>query len=264
MSVLLTPLPYYWRTLKKRGYQFGLFSGNGFETSIYSEAIFSRRQLPEQTDKNDSNGNSDSDKKAIADWKTWLDTQSTDTPWFSYIELASIEDFEEGGNFVPQFEPSLSSTNANPVSVDTNLLLKNSYRNTAYYIDELLIDIFEQLVAGDALENTVVIVTANHGNEFNETGTNSWGGASSNYSRYQLKVPLIMHWPGGIIPTQTTRATSHLDIVPTLMESLLATTTPASAYSSGVSLFEDNPKRRWFWQEVTRTSSCCRKILPLW
>ncbi|RWX56701.1 DUF3413 domain-containing protein [Photobacterium chitinilyticum] len=230
-------------TLKKRDYQFGLFSGDGFETQIYSDAIFSRRQLPEQTDKNDSNGSSNSDKKAIADWKKWLGTQNSDTPWFSYIELASIENFEEGGAYVPQFEPSLSSTNANPAGVDTNQLLKNSYRNAAYYIDELLIDIFEQLVANNAFENTVVIVTANHGNEFNETGTNSWG-ANSNYSRYQLKVPLIMHWPG-TVPTQITRATSHLDLVPTLMESLLATTTPASDYSSGVNLFENTPKRRW-------------------
>lgn len=226
-------------TLERRGYEFGLFSGDGFKTPIYSEAIFNSRQLPEQQTENTSN----SDERAIADWKAWLDEQNTSTPWFSYIELASVENFEEGGDYVPQFEPSLGSANLNPATIDTNQLLKNSYRNAAYHIDELLIDIFGQLVATNTLENTVVIVTANHGTEFNETGTNSWG-ANSNYSQYQLKVPLIMHWPGSI-PTQTTRATSHLDIVPTLMESLLSTTTPVSSYSSGISLFEENPNRRW-------------------
>ncbi|MGF1730866.1 DUF3413 domain-containing protein [Photobacterium kasasachensis] len=226
-------------TLKKRGYQFGLFSGNGFETSIYSEAIFSSRKLAEIADETVTN----SDTKAIAEWKDWLDTQSNDSPWFSYIELASIENFEEDGDFAPQFEPSLSSTDSNPASVDTTQLLKNSYRNTAYYVDELLIDVFDQLVSNNALDNTVVVITSNHGNEFNETGTNSWG-AETNYSRYQLKVPFVMHWPG-TVPAQTTRATSHLDLVPTLMESLLATTTPVTDYSSGVSLFETSPKRRW-------------------
>ncbi|MGR5146560.1 DUF3413 domain-containing protein [Photobacterium alginatilyticum] len=226
-------------TLKRRGYQFGLFSGNGFETSIYSEAIFSSRKLAEIADETDTN----SDTKAITEWKDWLDSQSKGSPWFSYIELASIENFEEDGDFAPQFEPSLSSTDSNPANVDTTQLLKNSYRNAAYYVDELLIDVFDQLVANNALDNTVVVITSNHGNEFNETGTNSWG-AETNYSRYQLKVPFIMHWPG-TVPAQTARATSHLDLVPTLMESLLATTTPVTDYSSGVSLFEASPKRRW-------------------
>ncbi|WP_299013591.1 DUF3413 domain-containing protein [uncultured Photobacterium sp.] len=227
-------------TLSKRGYEFGLFSGNAFATPLYEEAIFHGKKLPKS---NENSTKGSSDKLAIADWKAWLSEQTSDTPWFSYIELATVENFEEGGEYIPQFTPSLGNTSINTNSVDTNQLLKNSYRNAAYHTDELLIDIFEQLVASDSLKNTVVIVTANHGTEFNETGTNSWG-ANSNYSQYQLKVPLVISWPG-TVPAVTERATSHLDIVPTLMESLLNTTTPITAYSSGISLFEQNPKRRW-------------------
>ncbi|MCW8328335.1 DUF3413 domain-containing protein [Photobacterium sp. SDRW27] len=227
-------------TLKKRGYEFGLFSGDAFATPIYSEAVFKDKPLPEQPSDTDKNN---SDEQAIADWAAWLSEQKATSPWFGYIELASVENFEEGGDYVPQFTPSLGSTNLSATDTDTKLLLKNSYRNAAYHTDELLITIFEQLVASNNLENTIVIVTSNHGTEFNETGTNSWG-SSSNYSKYQLKVPLIIHWPGSI-PVETTRATSHLDVVPTLMESLLSTTAPPATYSSGISLFEKNPKRRW-------------------
>ena len=37
------------------------------------------------------------------------------------------------------------------------------------------------------------MVTSNHGQEFNETQSNSWG-YDSNYSTYQVQVPWC--WPG--------------------------------------------------------------------
>lgn len=222
-------------TLEKRGYHFGIFSGNNLsDEPIYSEAIFHDLPLPDATSSN-------SDEKAITNWEAWLNTQDSSAPWFSYIELASLESFEEGGDYTPKFEPSLGS--ANVIGQKPHVLMKNSYRNAAYHIDEQLITIFDELVKKKMMDNTIVIITANHGTEFNETGTNSWG-ANSNYSQYQLKVPMIIHWPDSVAST-TDRLTSHLDIVPTLMESLLSTTTPPSAYSSGTSLFKPASKRRW-------------------
>lgn len=232
--------PVLLNTLSKRGYDFGLFSGNGFDTSIYEEAIFNSKKWLKQDESADKTY---SDKQAISDWKAWLDEQTGNKPWFSYLELATVENFEEGGDYIPHFKPSLGTTNLTAGHADTSLLLKNSYRNAVHHTDELLIDVFEKLVATGSLENTIVIVTSNHGTEFNETGTNSWG-ANSNYSKYQLQVPLIISWPD-TVPSVTERVTSHLDIVPTLMESMLNTTTPTTAYSSGINLFEPNPKRRW-------------------
>ncbi|MBY5943741.1 DUF3413 domain-containing protein [Photobacterium rosenbergii] len=222
-------------TLEKRGYQFGLFGGDNLnQDPIYTEAIFNGLPLEEMT-------GTDQDAEAVGNWAAWLETQNSDHPWFSYIELTSVQNFEEGGDYSPKFEPSLGSSNVS--GQNTNLILKNSYRNAAYFIDEQLIQIFDQLVSQNVLDDTIVIITANHGTEFNETGSNSWG-ANSNYSQYQLKVPLVIHWPGSV-SSVSDRLTSHLDIAPTLMESLFNTTTPASAYSSGNSLFTNSTKRRW-------------------
>ncbi|PSW21044.1 DUF3413 domain-containing protein [Photobacterium sanctipauli] len=226
--------PLMLNTLEKRGYQFGAFSGNGLDEPIYQDAIFSKQALPEATE-------GTGDPQAISDWTAWLTEQPTDSPWFSYIELTSVENFEEGGDYVPVFEPSLGSNDTQ--GQDTNTLFKNSYKNAAHYIDEQLITIFDQLVAQGQMDNTIVVITANHGTEFNETGSNSWG-ANTNYSQYQLKVPMIIHWPDSVASV-TKRQTSHLDLVPTIMESVLSTTAPTSAYSSGTSLFKVNPKRRW-------------------
>ena len=63
------------------------------------------------------------------------------------------------------------------------------YQKSAQAADAQLATIYAELERLDLIDNTVVIITSNHGTEFNETKTNSWG-ANSNYSRYQLQVPL--------------------------------------------------------------------------
>lgn len=224
-------------TLQKRGYKFGIFSGAGLnDNPLYRDAIFFGQQLP------DADKDEHSDQRAIAEWTNWLKAGAEDKqPWFSFIELTAVERFEEGGDYAQKFEPAIGTDSVN--SKDTTRILKNSYRNAAYHVDEQLIAIFDQLVENNMMDNTIVLITANHGTEFNETGTNSWG-ADSNYSQYQLKVPMIIHWPGSVASV-TNRLTSHLDVVPTLMESMLSAATPASTYSSGVNLFTSSSKRRW-------------------
>ena len=82
----------------------------------------------------------------------------------------------------------------------------------------------------------MVVITSNHGIEFNETGSNSWG-ANTNYSQYQLQVPLVIHWPNKA-PQKIDTLSSHLDLVPTLMEGALSVNSPSKNYSSGHNLFE--------------------------
>ncbi|MCV5887617.1 sulfatase-like hydrolase/transferase, partial [Escherichia coli] len=72
---------------------------------------------------------------------------------------------------------------------------KNAYEFAVKSADDKVGGIIKTLEDAQLLANTVVIVTSNHGSEFNETNTNSWG-ANSNYSRYQLQVPMVIHWPG--------------------------------------------------------------------
>ncbi|UTM56486.1 DUF3413 domain-containing protein [Photobacterium sp. CCB-ST2H9] len=229
-------------TLNKRGYRFGLFSGSGFEDAIYQQAIFTQAQLSQAMA---LNGDTQNDQTAIANMKSWLSKQVADKPWFGYLELTSVQNYEDASaDYQARFTPSLTETKPGKHSGTTpDQLLKNSYRNAAYHADEQIIKVFDSLIERDLLDNTVVVITANHGMEFNETGTNSWG-SGTNYSQYQLKVPLIIHWPGSRA-AEITRATSHLDIVPTLMETLLNTTTAPEFYSSGISLFDNSGKRRW-------------------
>ena len=85
------------------------------------------------------------------------------------------------------------------------------------------------------MKNTIVVITSNHGSEFNETKTNSWG-ANTNYSRFQLQVPMIVHWPG-MLPASYNHKTSHLDFSATLLQDMLGVSSNVSDYSSGRNLF---------------------------
>ncbi|MGL4827017.1 MAG: DUF3413 domain-containing protein [Vibrionaceae bacterium] len=229
--------PIWLTTLQRYNYQFGLFSGDNFSNPIYFRTIFGKELEHFKPTLNAPAWKTD--QLALQSALEWIDTQKQ--PWFSYVELTNIKHFEQGGDYPDHFTPSLSSLQK--IEQHSAVVLKNSYQNATRYTDSLLGDFIQKLRESGKLKNTIVIITANHGNEFNETGTSSWG-FNSNYSRYQIQVPFLMHWPKR--PAQVVQnASSHLDLVPTLMEEALGVTSPSRYYSSGSNLFDvaDTPKK---------------------
>ena len=98
--------------------------------------------------------------------------------------------------------------------------------------------VLEALRESGKLDNTVVIVTAGHGVPLgDETKGMSW-------SRPNLQVPLVIHWPG--TPAQRiTMLTEHKDVMTTLMQRLLHVSTPANEYSQGQDLFSATRRHNW-------------------
>ncbi|RVT06997.1 sulfatase-like hydrolase/transferase, partial [Klebsiella oxytoca] len=75
-----------------------------------------------------------------------------------------------------------------------------------------------------------VIVTAGHGMPLNPHH-DAFG-----WSREELQVPLVIHWPG--TPAQEIATlTDNKDVMTTLMQRLLHVSTPANEYSQGEDLF---------------------------
>lgn len=96
--------------------------------------------------------------------------------------------------------------------------LLNRYRNSALFIEDEIIKTLESLDS----ERTVVVVTGDHGESFGEDGVLSHG---SRPSDAQLRVPFGMVGPG--VPARAVKmATSHLDVLPTLLHALNGETTP--------------------------------------
>lgn len=210
--------------LQEKDYQFALFSGDNFDDDLYNETIFRN-----QSSKNsETPAEEQNDERAVNDWQNWL-ADSSSEPWFSYIELNTLANSQH-------IKTDQLSKN------DTSVRLKKAYLEATSNADELIGSIIESLQEADLIKNTVVVFTSNHGTEFNDTKTNSWG-SNTNYSKFQLQVPMIIHWPN-MEPTKYTHKTSHLDFSATILHELIGVSSNPTDFSSGKNLF-DKENRSW-------------------
>lgn len=87
--------------------------------------------------------------------------------------------------------------------------LWNRYRNSALGVDSMLAAFLTTL----DLDDTIVVITGDHGESFGEDGALVHGSRGSDA---QTQVPLILLGPG--IPARTLdRVTSHVDVLPTIL-----------------------------------------------
>ncbi|ANW25221.1 hydrolase [Vibrio coralliilyticus] len=217
-------------TLLDKEYSFGLFSGDNFDDTLYGETVFRGLNFTGIA----FNDSTSPDTQAINAWATWV-SQQKKQPWFSFVELTTVDNFS-----------AYNETGNNTSTLET---LKQGYHTSVNNADEELGVLFEKIKELDIGDSTVIVITSNHGTEFNETKTNSWG-SNSNYSRYQLEVPMIIHWPGKVAGKYDHR-TSHLDLSVTLLQDLLGVSSNPSDFSSGQNLFDER-SRKWILAGDTR------------
>ncbi|MFV8811149.1 LPS biosynthesis-modulating metalloenzyme YejM [Yersinia enterocolitica] len=207
-------------SLSAQGYQFGLFSSDGFASPLYRQALLSDFTLPAPAEQTDS--------ETTAQWQQWLSTLNSNAPWFSYINLNGAIEAQD---------PVIG----HKVALPTDFI--HNYQTGAKDVDQQIATILDTLKQRGQLDKTVVIITAAHGVEFNDTGNDNWG-AGSGFNRQQLQVPLIVHWPG--TPAQkVNKLTNHEDIMATLMQRLLHVKTASEDYSQGEDLFAAQRNNNW-------------------
>jgi hypothetical protein len=118
----------------------------------------------------------------------------------------------------------------------------NDYRNSVHFVDALAGEIIDSLKTLGVLERTVVVVTTDHGESFNENRANFWGHGSS-FIQEQIRVPLVLHAPGRA-PQRIGRRTSHIDLAPTLLQDYFGCNSDVREYSNGRNLFDEAPGAR--------------------
>jgi len=119
------------------------------------------------------------------------------------------------------------------------------YKNACYYNDKLLAKVIKTLKEQNLYDNSLIIFTADHGQEFYEYGA---FGHNTSFSKMQTHVPMLIKLPKNIkvhIPNNQT-LTSHQDIIPSIL-SLLGIQTDPSVYSNGYNIFEKNFSREYIY-----------------
>jgi glucan phosphoethanolaminetransferase (alkaline phosphatase superfamily) len=113
---------------------------------------------------------------------------------------------EEGINY---FKASFSSTQLENI--------KNRYRNSLAYVDSLFAQFVQTMKAMGCWEDSVVVFTADHGEEFYEQGNLFHASA---LTKEQVHVPLYYKL-GKTEAKALTTLTSHMDIFPTIFHYLI-------------------------------------------
>lgn len=176
-------------------------------------------------------------KNFIAD----LERQDGKRPFFSFVFYDAAHAIEVPKERQGRFQPSWEESDYMPLSNETDPTpFFNLYRNCVYQIDSLIGQTLQKLREKKLLERTVVIITGDHGQEFNENHNNYWG-HSSNFSRHQLGIPLVYYYPG-CQPARRNYRTTHYDISPTLLHDVLGVRNAPSDYSMGKFLHDASPR----------------------
>ena len=226
--------------LSERGYTFGIFAKSNYERHKIKDAVF-RDITVREAFAGVSAVQQDADMTAqlIAFFRQ---QKQTGKPFLAHAFYKS--------NHAPYRYPA-SDTVFRPAG-DKNLvgiakdadptLYLNDYRNATRYVDRLIGEVLHELDTLGFLANTIVIVSTDHGEEFNDNRDGFWG-HGSNYTQYQTRVPLVFYAPGKE-PRCLERVTGHVDVVPTLLEEFLGCLNPPEDYSNGCNLFTDGEDAR--------------------
>lgn len=176
------------------------------------------------------------DKHTTKQGIKFLKKQKHNAPFFLHLFYHSLHAFCRTDAYKTYFKPSIKQCRRFTITNNTDPLpFKNRYLNIAKTLDEIIAPLLNEIKTQAFLKNTIVIITSDHGQEFNDNKQNYWGHAS-NYTKEQIKVPLIVYWPGKKAKKIQYR-TTHYDVAPTLLKHALNCSNDFSNHSIGDDLF---------------------------
>lgn len=162
-------------------------------------------------------------------------------PFFSFLFFDLPHSFGLPADKNKRFQPAWAYADYTKLSNDMDPTpFWNMYRNCCYQDDLLLGRIFETLKKEGLMDNTIIVLSGDHSQEFNENHHNYWG-HNGNFSKAQIGVPMIWHVPG-TKPQKFMHRTTHYDVVPTLMKNHLGIKNNPADYSMGRMMTDKTPR----------------------
>ncbi|MFN2167535.1 MAG: sulfatase-like hydrolase/transferase, partial [Anaerolineae bacterium] len=173
------------------------------------------------------------DRLLYDDWTNWQDSLEPGQPFFGFLFFDSANGFGPP----PDYPVSFQAPPGHPLP---ERFVR--YQQALHHIDSIIGRVLDDLRRRGLADNTVVLVTSDHGEEFMDSGP-EFSLHGSGYSRWQLQVPLLLSWPGRP-PGEQTHRSSHYDVAPTLLGRLLGCSNPPATYAAGDDLFDGQD---WPW-----------------
>ncbi|MCU0576997.1 MAG: sulfatase-like hydrolase/transferase [Desulfobacterota bacterium] len=218
--------------LMKLGYDFRIISSSQLTNPEFRRTAFVKLG-PYITDTLPGTMADERDPELAKTFITWLDRRDAKKPFYAFLFFDAPHGPYIYQDEFEKFKPSNKTPNYVTAGKKEAGPLFNSYRNAIFFDDSLTGKILDEVKKRGLMENTIILITGDHGEEFYETGF--WGHTSA-FSAYQAKVSFVLYIPGRgheVIDYPT----SHLDVAPTFLK-LLGYSTPAGAYSQGTDMLD--------------------------
>lgn len=225
--------------LRAQNYRLGIFGSAPLTKPEFDQTVFAK--IPDLRTYSQGATEYQRDQDITTGWKSFLNEQPKGRPFFGFL----FYDSPHGYAFPPQwplrFQPSWDEVDYTALNQDFDPLpFLNRYKNSVAYVDSLIGGLLEDLRQRGLQQNTIVVLTSDHGQEFNDNHQNYWG-HNSNFSTAQTHVPLVIAWPGMKAAVHD-GLHSHYDLSVTFLQNALGCTNTASEFSSGENLFQGPPE----------------------
>lgn len=227
-------------TLMANGYQAKAFTSAHFSYPEFDKTVFAKFRADQLHEYSQGPGWS-RDQKNVTDLTDYIRTAKD--PFFAFMFFESPHanySFPENDvlktDYLKDFDYLTTDIEGH---IDQ---IKNRYINSCHYLDTQLKRVFDVLESSGRLEDTIVVLTGDHGEEFMEKG---YWGHNSTFAEEQVRVPLVLHIPGRE-PREVEALTSHLDLPATILSALGAGATVSSKnFGFGQDLYANAYKRTY-------------------
>ena len=156
--------------LKKNGYQFGVWGAAPLSSPEFDRTVFADLR-PQLTVRVGGGSPSDRDKEITRRFIKFLDDRDCQRPFFGFLFYDSTHAYEYPPDAPAPFQPVVSHVqHLKLTALKDPAPICNRYKNAAYFVDSLVSQVLQRLAQENLLDSTVVVVTGDHGEEFNDTG----------------------------------------------------------------------------------------------
>jgi len=234
-SILYSLYPFYWAEIKKNGWEEGslplnFLKKNGYKINVLTssqlhfyqmdELLFGKdKKLLDSYYINNTGKSTDSCKSDLIAINKLIDHPSSEGNLFLIFLESSHFHYSWPDDFKIKFKPI--ADNINPCCVtyasDQQIeAIRNRYRNALNYLDSLFEKFIFSLKQKNIFEDSIIVVTGDHGEEFFEKGRLFH---ASHLSHVQTHVPIYYKLgPHSLIPKDNLKITSHVDIFPSIFD----------------------------------------------
>ena len=221
----------------QQGYEPAIFASCKLTSPAFYRNVF--LSIPDLRIGSEGNTSWERDENSVRDFEKFLDERKGEKPFFGFIFLDAPHGYsypEQDKVFTPAKAPNylLLNNKTDPTPY------VNQYKNAVHFSDRMINEVLNALKKKGLLENTFVVISADHGQEFNDSHDNFWG-HNGNFTDWQTRVPMLVYDAKAGASVSDYR-TTHYDIVPTLLQEVFRCTNSPGDYSLGYNLFDTTPR----------------------